>query len=96
MTNVMPSAEAFVKMLTDGDAFVGIDNHTKTPFIYLGKGDERFYTKKVIVHNEDTGSTESKWITTPTVKAKAAATDAEVVLAYKKLLAEGKVQAPLA
>jgi hypothetical protein len=97
MKNVIPNAEAFIEMLNEGEAFVGMDRHTRNPFIYLGKGEERFYIKKVIVHNEETGSTESKWITAPTKAGKVSKdADPAMVQAYKELLAEGKIQAPTA
>ena len=63
MPNVNPKALAFIKVLTDGDAFIGVDKRSGNPYVYMGVGEDRFYVKRVNVHNEETNKMSSKWIT---------------------------------
>jgi len=65
MTQSFPSADEFVSLLTKGEAWIGFDRVSRNPYIYLGVGESRYYVKKVVVFNEETKKTESKWIAAP-------------------------------
>ena len=104
MKNVIPNAEAFIRMLTDGDAFIGIDKRSRNPYIYMGVGEGRYYLKKVNVHIEETNKMSSKWIhgeaaAKPTTNEEAEPTsvvDPAKVEAMKQLILEGKINVPTA